>query len=176
MLRTLAIVTFLAISAQAPAQKIAWPTGLDSATRQFYDLTFSLIEKFNDGKFSEVEADVKTLKRLVPNYTLDWNYANALHKISISEGRLFLKQGNIGMAAESLIQAGEAIQHNPSPHLKTFGPNMSLAKELLEAGELESVLRYFKLCKKIWTNPLINQWEDEVINGKIPEFKANLFY
>jgi hypothetical protein len=176
MKQTIFIFTWVTISFMSMAQRPAWPSGLDSATYKFYDLTYSLIEKFNAGKIAEVEADLVTLKSLLPNYTADWNYTNALHKINITEGRLALKAGNRVKASEYLIKAGESITHEPSPHLKTFGPNMSLAKELLNVGERETVLDYFKICKKIWTSQLLVTWENEVINEKIPDFKANLFY
>lgn len=143
----------LTVSVAGFAQRPAWPSGLDSTTVKFYDLTYSLIEKFNAGKTAEVENDIAILKSLLPNYTRDWNYTNALHKINISEGRLALKSGNKVKAAESLIKAGESIMYEPSPQVKAFGPNMSLAKELLDAGEREAVLQYFKLCKKNLDKP-----------------------
>ena len=37
-----------------------------------------------------------------------------------------------------------------SPQLDSFGPNMTLAKELLEKGQPDVVLHYFALCKNFW--------------------------
>jgi hypothetical protein len=62
--------------------------------------------------------------------------------------------------------------------MNSFGPNMSLAKDLLEKGEREVVLEYFELCRKFWKmdNGRRNDWSQEVKAGKIPDFGANLVY
>ncbi|MGB9283993.1 MAG: hypothetical protein WCB59_08250, partial [Candidatus Sulfotelmatobacter sp.] len=63
-------------------------------------------------------------------------------------------------------------------HLDTFGPNMMLAKELLEKGERKSVLEYFDLCGKFWgdDDKKLVQWRSAVISGSDPGFAANLRY
>ncbi len=55
---------------------------------------------------------------------------------------------------------------------------MSLAKELLERGEKEVVLRYLDLCKSFWTSSRgqPDRWIDEIKAGKIPDFGPNLNY
>lgn len=37
-----------------------------------------------------------------------------------------------------------------SPQLKSFGPSMGLAKELVRDGEKEAVIEYLKLCAQFW--------------------------
>ena len=65
-----------------------------------------------------------------------------------------------------------------SPQMNSFGPNMSLAKDLLEKGERQAVLDYFELCRKFWKmdNGRLNDWSQEVKAGKIPDFGANMVY
>ena len=55
---------------------------------------------------------------------------------------------------------------------------MSLAKDLLEKGERDTVLEYFKLCRKFWEmeRGRLDQWTQEIKSGKIPDFGANLVY
>ena len=55
---------------------------------------------------------------------------------------------------------------------------MSLAKDLLEAGEKETVLQYFELCRKFWTShgETLDDWTKEVKAGQVPQFGANLVY
>ena len=62
--------------------------------------------------------------------------------------------------------------------MNSFGPNMSLAKDLLEKGERDTVLQYFELCRKFWTMDYgkLDEWSQEVRAGKIPRFGANLVY
>jgi tetratricopeptide (TPR) repeat protein len=100
---------------------------------------------------------------------------NAIHHANLILGRLAFREGDIEHAKQYLIAAGKT---NGSPQLNSFGPNMSLAKELLECGEQETVLRYFELCRKFWGShsDLLDQWTQDVRAGRIPEFGANLVY
>jgi hypothetical protein len=55
---------------------------------------------------------------------------------------------------------------------------MTLAKDLLEKGERDAVLEYFMLCRKFWKmdHGKLDQWIQEVMDGKNPDFGANLLY
>jgi tetratricopeptide (TPR) repeat protein len=108
-------------------------------------------------------------------YPKDWNYGNAIHHGNNVLGCVALKQGDVKQADEYLLKAG---QTPGSPTLDSFGPNMSLAKELLEKGEKETVLQYFELCRKFWGmgGENLDNWTKEVNAGKVPHFGANLIY
>jgi hypothetical protein len=103
------------------------------------------------------------------------NDGNAIHCANLILGRLALHVGEVETAKRYLIASGKT---SGSPTLCSFGPNMSLAKELLEHGEHETVLRYFELCRSFWQSNFgqLDQWTQEVRAGKIPEFGANLVY
>ena len=62
--------------------------------------------------------------------------------------------------------------------MNSFGPNMSLASDLLEKGEREVVLEYFELCRKFWQLDMgrLDKWSQEIKSGTIPNFGANLVY
>jgi hypothetical protein len=62
--------------------------------------------------------------------------------------------------------------------MNSFGPNMSLAKDLLQKGERDVVLEHFELCRKFWKmdRGRVDQWSQDVNAGKIPDFGANLVY
>lgn len=108
-------------------------------------------------------------------YTKNWNYGNAIHCGNIVLGRLELKLGNIEKAKKCLLQAGKTPG---SPQLDSFGPNMALAKELLEKGENEAVLEYLRVCINFWKDgsKYIESWVSAIKKGKIPDFGANLHY
>jgi hypothetical protein len=57
-----------------------------------------------------------------------------------------------------------------------YGPNMSLAKDLLEKGEKQGVLDYFALCRKFWNSGRLDEWSQQVTEGTIPDFGANLVH
>jgi hypothetical protein len=90
--------------------------------------------------------------------------------------------------AETLLKEAERFPKNwnygnagktpGSAQLNTFGPNMLLAKSLLEKKENEAVLQYFELCAKFWKmeNGKLSQWKTAVQNNEMPDFAANLIY
>jgi hypothetical protein len=105
-----------------------------------------------------------------------WNYGNNIHHGNIILGKIALAADDIEQAKKRLIEAGKTPG---SPQLDSFGPNMALAKELLEKGEKDVVLEYFELCSKFWKSERhlqkLNKWSAEVKEDKIPDFGANLY-
>lgn len=102
-----------------------------------------------------------------------WNYGNNIHHGNIILGRIALASGNLEEAKKRLIAAGKTPG---SPQLNSFGPNMSLAKELLEKGQKDAVIEYFDLCSKFWKSgkDRLSKWSVLVKDGKIPNFGHNL--
>jgi len=96
-----------------------------------------------------------------------------VHHGNLILGRIALRAGDVAKAREHLLAAGKTPGSAP---LNSFGPNMALAKELLEKGERLAVLEYFKLCANFWKSDQLDAWATEVRAGKIPEFGANLEY
>lgn len=117
----------------------------------------------------------KFAQEMLDNDTPGWNHGNRIHHGNLILGRIALVDGNIDEAKSRLLLAG---QTNGSPLLNSFGPNMLLAKELLERGETEVVLEYFELCKVFRSSPRqkLDQWIDDVKSNRIPQFGGNLAY
>ena len=111
------------------------------------------------------------------NAEAGWNSGNRVHHGNLVLGRIALRAGNIEEARTRLIAAGNTTG---SPQLNSFGPNMSLAKDLLEIGEREVVLEYFKLCSRFWDSDRakdkLDRWRVVAAAGRIPDFGANLHY
>ncbi|MDB4766238.1 RNA polymerase subunit sigma-24 [bacterium] len=104
----------------------------------------------------------------------DWNSGNNVHYGNIILGRIALAQDNVEEAKQHLIAAGKT---EGSPQLDSFGPNMVLAKDLLEVGETEVVLEYFDLCSNFWEmgQDRLKQWSNSVKKGDKPDFKGALY-
>ncbi len=100
---------------------------------------------------------------------------NAIHYSHLVLGRVAVRDGELEMAKAHLLESGKT---KGSPNLMSFGPNMSLAKELLELGERDVVLEYLDLCGKFWKrgSDELSEWKDEITRGEIPAFGANLIY
>jgi len=109
------------------------------------------------------------------NAKSDWSVADSVHHAHIILGRIALRSGDLAEAGEHLIQAARS---DGSPVLGSFGPNMMLAKELLEKGERDAVIEYFQKCASFWKNDRgqLVQWAATVREGGIPNFGANLAY
>jgi tetratricopeptide (TPR) repeat protein len=109
------------------------------------------------------------------NARSDWSVADSVHHAHIILGRIALRSGDLTEAREHLIQAARS---EGSPVLGSFGPNMMLAKELLEKGARDAVIQYFQKCASFWRNDRgqLVQWAATVREGGIPNFGANLAY
>lgn len=130
----------------------------------------------------DAERLARELLSLADRYQADWNHGNAIHHGQNLLGRIELKRNRLGPAIEHLLKAGKT---KGSPQLNSFGPNMTLAQELLEVGERKAVLEFLDLCRVFWTataqqmgggaHPL-DRWQQEIEAGDIPDFGANLLY
>jgi hypothetical protein len=60
----------------------------------------------------------------------------------------------------------------------SFGPNVSLAKDMLEKRQVSTVIEYFRLYAKFWKmhDGLLTQWTVLAKRGEMPDFGANLVY
>lgn len=142
---------------------------------KFYALGDAAKEAFLEGNYSEAQEYANDLSKLTPKFKGNWNYGNAIQDYNLVLGRIALKEGSIQKAKDHLIEAGKSPG---SPQMDTFGPNMSLAKDLLENGENEVVIEYLGLCKSFWemNDGRLDEWIILVKAGKIPNFGSNLVY
>lgn len=104
-----------------------------------------------------------------------WRDGGAVYDGNLVLGRIAAQEGRIDEAKQYLLEAGKSTG---SPVLGSFGPNMSLARDLLQKGERDTVLGFFDLCGKFWTvgQEKLALWSEEVKAGRMPDFAANLFY
>jgi uncharacterized protein YciI len=110
---------------------------------------------------------------------LEYGYDDAAHIGNIILGRVALKQKNINAAKEYLLIAIRAPLRREKSWLGEI--DTELAKELLEAGEKDTVLEYLKLCeglsnltseKKLFENQStkLQLWQEQIRQGKTPNF------
>jgi hypothetical protein len=142
---------------------------------RFYALNRAAKESFVAGNTEEARKYAQELMTLIPNFQGDWNYGNAIQDANLVLGRIAVKEGRIAEATNHLIAAGNSPG---SPQMNSFGPNMSLAKDLLEKGERDVVVEYLELCRRFWKmhRGRLDTWIQEVKDGKVPNFGANLVY
>lgn len=98
-----------------------------------------------------------------------WFYGNAVHYGNIVLGKIALKENKKEEAKKYLIEAGKTPG---SPQLNSFGPDFTLASELLKKGERQTVLEYLNLCEKFWKMGVetLKDWEALIKDGRTPDF------
>jgi len=146
-----------------------------NAETRFYELADLANNEFEAGYIAKAAQYASELLRLAPEYTHDWNYGNAILKGHIILGRIALRSGDVAGAKEHLLAAGKTPG---SPQLDSFGPNMTLAKELLEKGERDAVLTYLDECAQFWkmAGTKLQDWSATIKSGGTPDFGVNLAY
>lgn len=162
---------------EKPYQSVQEPFRSHDMYRRFFGLEKRSEEAFNSSDYEKAKLLAQENLKIADSFKRNWNYGNVIHKCNLMLGRIALKQENVEEAKEYLLRAGKTPG---SPQLKSFGPNMLLAKELLELGEKEVVLEYFDLCSKFWGFIgrffSLRKWKKIVKNGDIPDFESNLLY
>ena len=172
-----AIVGLATIGCDAPSRGDP-QAELAAATNEadrFYALGPAAKRSFAAGAIDTARSNAEELLVLAPKFRGNWNYGNAIHDGNMILGRVAAKSGKVEEAAQFLRAAGRTPG---SPQLNTFGPNMSLAKDLLAKGQRTAVLEYFEACKRFWEmhDGRLDQWASQVRSGQEPQFGANLAF
>jgi hypothetical protein len=104
-----------------------------------------------------------------------WWTGDAIHQGNIILGRLALRESKLDAAKRFLLAAGRTPG---SSSLDGLGPNMALAKDLLDGGETAAVLAYLESCGQFWNGNRgkLAEWIALVRAGLTPDFGPNLGY
>jgi tetratricopeptide (TPR) repeat protein len=97
-----------------------------------------------------------------------------VHAGNIVLGKLALEAGDVHGAAEHLV---DACKTTATPVLRSFGPDMTLATDLLQRGERQAVIEYLDACTRIWDTgrERLIRWKSEIERGAQPELKGAVF-
>lgn len=137
------------------AAKLSWAMGYVKQARELAEDALTLNEKRSGGSPEKVHGDV-------------------VHDANMVLGRIAVQEGRLEDAKQLLLTAG---QFGGASGTTISEPNMGLAKDLLERGEQATVLRYFELCRKVWSNKeKLALWKEDVEAGRIPDFGSNFIY
>lgn len=144
---------------------------------RLFPLGIAAMASVDVGDYAKAKRYADELLRLsVELYSKEKPDDDGTHKGNTVLGRLALREGSVEEAKSYLLKSAMV---EGSPVLGSFGPNMTLARELLEKDEREVVLEYFDLCAKFWElhrDDTLKKWKSQVEAGKTPDFGANLIY
>ena len=99
--------------------------------QKFFALGPAAKESFEAGKVEDAQKYAQDLMVLLPDFKDSTDYGGAMSDANIVLGRVALKKGQVEEAKRYLLAAGRSPT---SPYLANYGPNMGLAKDLLEKG------------------------------------------
>jgi len=116
--------------------------------------------------------------------TNSWNYGNVVYEANSLLGRAALREGQAEQARSCLRAAGRSPG---SPQLRSYGPDLVFARELLEHGDQEdreAVLAFLQDIARFHGNPDprnansqrvaadhlkdLESWQQQIRDGKIP--------
>ena len=151
---------------------------------RIYDLSARAYRKGHWNRAERFSREGLEIARRLPN---DWNYGNVVHNCNQILGLLRLREEKIEAAKQHLLDAGNTAG---SPQLKSYGPKMILARELVKRGERDVVICYLDAVAKFWAveqsasrsipnyskyvhekQQLMRQWKKEIHLGKMPQHK-----
>jgi TonB family protein len=137
--------------------------GVDEIER-FYALPELAKKSVEAGALDKAASYANEMLRMAPQYRGDWNYGNAIHDGNMVLGLVALRQGSVENAKQYLLQSAKM---SGSPQLDSFGPDLTLARELLQKGERAAVLEYISLCRTFWKlgGPKLDAMTEAVRSG-----------
>ncbi len=139
---------------------------------RFYSLGRMAKDDFEAGNIKLAISEANELMAGIPKYADD--NADEIQDANTVLGRVAVSQGRIADAKRYLVAAGK---HGGSPVLSSFGPSMSLARDLLKKGQRDAVLQYLAECRSFWKGDgAIDGWISDVKAGRMPDFGANVDY
>lgn len=123
---------------------------------------------FETGDYEKAEKYAVSSLAMSEGYEGNWNYGNTIHNSNVVLGRISLAQGDVEGAKRYLVEASKS---EGSPQLDTFGPDLKLANELLQKGEIGVVVQYLGSVSRFWEmdNGCVKAWLSEIENGETPK-------
>lgn len=96
------------------------------------------------------------------------DFGYEIHAANILLGKVAAGQNDTQNAERYLLAAGRLS--STSPALRTYGPDLELAQQMLKAGKRDTVMHYLFSCRRFWTmgRELLDHWITELRTGGIP--------
>ena len=114
---------------------------------RFYALADIAREAMDAGAVDKASSYATELLKMAADNQDDWNYGNAVFTGNMVLGLVALRQGSVAQARLYLLESGKT---KGSPQLDSFGPDFTLARELLRQGERDAVVDFLAACKSFW--------------------------
>jgi hypothetical protein len=143
--------------------------------QRLYALSDLVKQAVRESKFDDAKAIATEMLGAAAKAPDNQLSGRATFDANLALGSVAFRQGDKVAAGRYMLAAAEA---KGTPSLGSFGPNMTLARDLLNAGEKDTVLEFFRLMAISWPRESVQfgKWADQVRAGEKPEFGVYLFY
>jgi hypothetical protein len=139
----------------------------DPDLKQFHDLRRDLRRTFLDGNYPSAKLLAAQYLALAVKYPCDKGYGDAIFLANSYLGRISFKAGDVTAASNYLLEAGKTPG---SQLLDSVGPDLALANQLLNAGQVGTVIRFLQQIRVFWKpgQRQIDSWTADIEAGKRP--------
>lgn len=105
----------------------------------------------------------------------DRNQGDYIHYGNLVLGRIALDEGNADEARDHLLAAART---GGAPLRRFGGPDMALARKLLDRGQVTIVVQYLELCLDLWERGEedVRDWIALIEAGRTPDFDHNFVF
>jgi hypothetical protein len=143
--------------------------------QHLYALSDLVKQAVRESKFDDAKAIAKEMLGAAAKAPDNQLSGRATFDANLALGSVALQEGDKKAAGHYLIAAAQA---KGTPSLGSFGPNMTLARDLLNEGEGDTVLEFFRLMAISWPRESVQfgKWADQVRAGGKPDFGVYLVY
>jgi len=102
-------------------------------------------------------------------HSTDPKYGNAIYTGNLILAQAALDDGDVANARRFLLEAATTTGVG---NIEATGPDVSVARALLQRGERDAVLEYLHRCHNLWPQgaPVLNRWETAIRAGRQPNF------
>ena len=142
--------------------KAALEAGLNDEAKSYAEQTLALAreDRFKNARPNTFESESEGDAVFLGNFVL---------------GRLALLDNNVDEAEKYLLLSGQITHGQPT----FWGPNMTLARELMKRNRTKAVLQFMEEVKQFWRPDchgpeIADQWIAMIVAGKLPD--GNLTY
>jgi hypothetical protein len=152
---------------------------LPSGPSRIYPLQKAARVALEASDYTKAEAYANELLSLSEQYREDPSSGDGVFYGHMVLGQIALvRDRNVQEAKARLAASGKT---RGSPVLNSFGPNMSLARDLLAVGERDAVLGFFSQCSTFWKGPVtqskLRDWTETLKTCcRMPDFADNLVH
>jgi beta-lactamase regulating signal transducer with metallopeptidase domain/ankyrin repeat protein/tetratricopeptide (TPR) repeat protein len=136
-----------------------------SGADRFYALESVTKAALNAGDTNKAGQYAREFLQKAPQFSKNWNYGNAIYTGNSILGQIALSQRDVISAKAYLQAAGDSPG---SPTLDSFGPDLTLARQLLSKGGKVAVSMFLSKIAKFWTGHQneIRDWQKAIQDGQ----------